>query len=84
MEQVQENVTRSLSQYQHSNGILGTVGEIGLDNGLYFICLALFSQRTEPLLAIDLFPADAKGTETLDGSGKGNSSDVIKNFKEVK
>ena len=83
MDQVQVDVTRSLTQYQHSQGIRGTVGEIGLHNGLYFICLAIFSQRTEPLLAIDLFPADASGTQTLDGSGRGSSSNVINNLKQV-
>lgn len=44
-----------LTFHQHSMGIYGTVGEIGLYKGKFFFGIAGFAHKREPVLGIDLF-----------------------------
>ena len=57
-----------LSEMQHSMGIYGSVGEIGVHYGGFFLALAVSSAAGEQPFAIDIF--DQKHLN-VDGSGKG-------------
>ena len=46
---------KKLSDKQHSMGVFGSVGEIGVHHGLLFIGLALSAYTSEPLFAADVF-----------------------------
>ena len=58
---------KSLTQEQHARGIYGSVGEIGVYRGKFFIALAGFAKVDEPMFAVDLF--DDLKKLNVDGSG---------------
>ena len=58
-----------LSTVQHGLGVRGSVGEIGVHHGGFFLALASASSRDEPLFVLDLF--DKLQKLNVDGSGKG-------------
>ena len=65
-----------LSQYQHTLGLEGAVGEIGVHHGLSFLALALSSYNTEPLWVCDVFSHQHLN---VDGSGNGNYKIFLEN-----
>lgn len=65
----QLHYVKAFSTLQHSLGIYGAVGEIGVHHGKFFVPLAGNAAVSEPLVAIDLFDAQ---TENYDQSGSGS------------
>ena len=59
-----------VSRYQHANNIFGSVGEIGIHRGKYFLAIAGNALHSETLVAIDLF--EDGQSKNFDKSGKGN------------
>lgn len=70
MHPVQVDYIRELTRQQHALGVYGTVGEIGVQHGLFFLALAGYSHPAEPLVAIDLFEDRQYGN--IDKSGDGS------------
>lgn len=58
-----------LSVLQHKLGVRGSVGEIGVHHGGFFLAMAVATSHDEPLFVIDLF--DKLQKLNVDGSGKG-------------
>lgn len=67
-----------LSEVQHSLSVRGSVGEIGVHHGGFFLALASASARGEPLFVIDLF--DKLQHLNVDGSGRGAWSNFSANL----
>ena len=62
-------VAMVLSKMQHSFGIFGTVGEVGVHHGLFTVCLYITARKTEKLVAADIFSQQEKN---VDKSGNGD------------
>lgn len=59
-------LVKLLTQMQHSQGLYGTVGELGVHNGGFFLAVVAPSHPREPMVAIDLFDDQQ---DNVDGSG---------------
>ncbi len=57
----------ALTRLQHFLGVYGSVGEIGVHHGKFFLILAGNALKTEPVVAMDLFHDQH---ENIDGSGE--------------
>lgn len=64
-----------LSNVQTALGIKGSIGEIGVHGGLFFIGLAHLAAEQESLWACDVFQHQEKN---VDGSGNGNEDYFLK------
>lgn len=74
------DLTLYLSRIQRSLGIHGSIGEIGVHHGKYFILLSLMRNlKIETLVAIDLF--DELQEENVDHSGRGDERMFKANLK---
>lgn len=67
-----------LSQIQHSIGLFGTVGEIGVHHGRYTGCLFIGATANEALVVADIFEQQDKN---IDGSGNGNKEFFMEGLK---
>eukprot|EP00775_Hariotina_reticulata_P004385 gene4385-4639_t len=56
-----------LSATQHDLGVFGTVAEIGVHHGKFFLPIMGFSAREEPAIALDLFEQQG---QNFDASGE--------------
>ncbi|KAL0479100.1 ycf45 [Acrasis kona] len=63
-------LTWLLSKHQHEIGISGTVGEIGVHHGRFFIGIALTAREGESIFALDVF--EDKQDLNVDRSGSGS------------
>jgi hypothetical protein len=68
-------MTLRLSQIQHSSGIYGSVGEVGVHHGRFTGCLFLGATANEDLVVGDIFEQQEKN---VDGSGYGNKQMFMK------
>ena len=68
-----------VDRFQREAGILGSVMEIGVHQGKFFIPLALLKRPEEYALGIDLFEDQGKN---IDGSGKGDFGAVSANLEK--
>lgn len=71
-------MTLRLSQIQHSSGLYGSVGEIGVHHGRYTGCLFIGATINEALVVADIFEQQEKN---IDGSGLGNKEMFMKGLK---
>ena len=69
----------SLSSMQRELGLKGSIGEIGVHGGLFFIGLAHMAAQDESLWACDVFDDQEKN---IDGSGYGNYDYFLQKCKE--
>jgi hypothetical protein len=67
-----------LSKVQYSLGIKGSIGEIGVHGGLFFIGLAHLAFQDEKLWACDVFEQQHKN---VDGSGNGDKKSFLQQCK---
>ncbi|KAL6049281.1 Cephalosporin hydroxylase [Balamuthia mandrillaris] len=67
-----------VSCLQHQLGIFGSIGEIGVHHGLFFIALAHTALEGEPLFACDVFEQQNLNP---DGSGLGDKAKFNKNLR---
>lgn len=58
---------RALSELQHSMGLFGAVGEIGVHHGKFLMPLVGTALEAEPAVALDLFEDQS---QNFDGSGE--------------
>ena len=75
---IEEPLTE-VDRFQREAGILGSVMEIGVHQGKFFIPLALLKRPEEYALGIDLFEDQGKN---IDGSGKGDFGAVSANLEK--
>lgn len=71
---------RALSQVQKEHGIKGSMCEIGIHHGRFFILLHLLSAPDEYSIACDLFE---RQQENIGMSGEGNKEIFLKNLQET-
>ncbi len=69
-----------LSDVQKSHGIKGSVCEIGIHHGRFFILLHLLTDRDEYSIACDLFE---RQNENIGSSGKGNKEIFLENLRKT-
>lgn len=69
-------LVHQLSVFQHSLGIRGAAGEIGVHHGGFFLSLASSSKSSEQLFVVDIFDNQQFNT---DNSGKGNLDSFVSN-----
>jgi hypothetical protein len=74
-----EEVVKVLSDLQFSLGIFGSVGEIGVHHGKFWLALAGHARTDEKVVAVDVFDQQSKN---IDGSGKGDLSIFYNNVRE--
>jgi Methyltransferase domain len=70
------SILTSLSQIQHSSGIYGTVGELGVHHGRFTSFLFATARSTEALVVADLF--EDNQSENIDLSGLGDYGQFVK------
>jgi Methyltransferase domain len=70
------SILASLSQIQHSKGVYGTVGELGVHHGRFTSFLFATARSTEALVVADLF--EEHQSENVDLSGLGDFGQFVK------
>ncbi|KAF8056221.1 hypothetical protein HT031_006409 [Scenedesmus sp. PABB004] len=70
----------AFTEMQHDAGVFGSVVEIGVHAGKFFIALAGAASEDEPALAVDLFESQS---DNVDGSGRGSRAAVLRNLDAV-
>lgn len=73
-------VVHALSQKQGALGIVGSVGEIGLHHGKFFLNLLLNKAENEEAIGIDLFDLQSRN---FDKSGRGRKRMVLRNAERI-
>jgi hypothetical protein len=71
-------IVKVLTDWQHDSGVLGSVGEIGVHHGKFWLPIVTFSYVFEPAVAVDLF---AEQDKNFDGSGKGSQERFLGNAR---
>lgn len=67
----------TVHEIQEEAGVAGSVGEIGVHHGKFFILLYLLGGREEPAVAVDLF---ARQERNRDSSGRGDEEIFRRNL----
>ena len=73
------SIVKALSQWQHASGVLGSVGEIGVHHGKFWMPIVAFSLASEPAVAVDLF--EEQQDKNFDGSGQGSLERFLANAR---
>jgi hypothetical protein len=71
-------IINEINNIQSSENISGSLGEIGVHHGKFFVLLSLISRQNKICLAIDLFE---KQSENIDNSGCGDKNILLNNLK---
>ena len=72
------SIVKALSEWQHASGVLGSVGEIGVHHGKFWMPIVAFSFAFEPAVAVDLFEQQDRN---FDGSGQGSLERFLGNAR---
>jgi hypothetical protein len=73
------SILRTITNLQLSRCIVGSVGEIGVHHGRFFIPMALASHPSEPKIAMDVFENQERN---IDHSGYGDMQELMVNMKK--
>lgn len=71
-------IVMKISNVQHSRGMFGSVGELGVHHGRFTSCIFITASRGEKLVVADVFEQQEKN---VDGSGLGNRKAFMKSLE---